>query len=770
MKKVFNLPKKRAILSMILVCAMLVGVFFGTGAVSVSALTQPTETVDTWNMTSDLETVGFAQQWYAMVNDPVDADNGLVLGVNARSNQHNHASLGRPMVFNDGVAEDGTYNLVALKAGKYTVSFKYYLKTVEEGFYAPKDASGNSVVCETCNTDIKAYNDGTSASNYEIYFGVVSNTDGGYDIATSKLVSKSNALFSYETAKNVNFEKYGWQNGKVSFVVTEEMVANDSNIFAMYRKAIGHAVYLKDISVTPYSETGDAADYGLISDFSKTDTLPATDSTSFSAAAMSVNNSTNAVATKYITAADLTDENVGTQNAMAITLNSARTGMPFNTGFAAMDYMTLKSDTEYQISFDFYNPNYANYASTWSPTLKLTNLSTEGSSTIATADRTGIVELLNKNDINSDVASKGYIRISKNFTVSADTTINRLAFYSTCIGYATGDATLVYYIDNIQLVEVNNTAIFDFGNRTVKTDNITVTYGDNFTAPVNDATISKAGNISGWNNLTTGEFVALGEVVSKEKAAKYIGESTVFVAEYNNAITFDFNNNISSNGNLPSNISGTVAKLVEEEANKYIEFTQIGADRHFLLYSQDNSDTVTALASYEKFKTYKITFDYNCTEFGTSKPKIYAAMGVQYYTGSTKNAIYKANIVDITATIDGWQTATAYVMAPNGYEVNTAEGAVAFQDGKYIALGVTGLLEGETPAKVLFDNVTVEPATFTMGDLSNNAIINATDLSYLRSYLLGSKEITDTAVADINFNGTVDIVDLVRLKKYLAIA
>ena len=29
MKKVFNLPKKRAILSMILVCAMLVGVFFG---------------------------------------------------------------------------------------------------------------------------------------------------------------------------------------------------------------------------------------------------------------------------------------------------------------------------------------------------------------------------------------------------------------------------------------------------------------------------------------------------------------------------------------------------------------------------------------------------------------------------------------------------------------------------------------------------------------------------------------------------------------------
>lgn len=781
MKKELVSPKKHRLLSIILVCAMLLSVCVPQSAFMVSALTQPTDTVDTWVMTSELATGGsFSQPWYAMVNDPVDVKGGLVLGVNARTNQHNHASLGRPMVFNGGVAEDGTYDIVALEAGKYTVSYKYYLQTVEEGFYAPKDSVGNTTVCDTCNADIKAYNDGTSASDYEIYFGVVSNTDGGYDVASSKLVSKSNALFSYETAKTVDFEKYGWQNGTVSFIVTDEMVASDSNVFAMYRKTVGHAVYLKDITVSKCSTPVLADEVGLVSDFTKSDTLPSTDSTSVSAGAMSVNNAVNSLynSSNRFVAVDVAVPDAGTQSVMAITFNNNKRAMCFNTGLEAKDFISLESGTKYQISFDFYNPNYAEYDNSLSPMLNLTDVTDENPIVSDGTISKGMVTLLSGEEIYSSIAANGYVRIVKEFEVPADKTVNKLGLYTYC---KDNNVLKPYYIDNIQIVEADNTAVFDIGNRNIKTDNITVTYGDTITAPQYDTTTTRAANISGWRDAITGEVYDFGEVIPKEVMAKYSDEDAVFIAAYENEVTFDFEGCISTNdaGSVPGNVSGKSAMLYTEEENNAISFTQVGGDRHFLLYGQNGSSSVTALASYEKQRTYEISFDYKCTELGTGKTNIYAAMGVQFYNGCTTTALYKPTLVEITAVSEDWQRVTAYVMAPLGYDTNEninitpAEGeskVYPFVDGKYIGLGITGFLEGETGSTVLFDNVTVKSADYMLGDVSGDGTIRAIDLTYLRNHIMGSKVLDDTTSADIKKDGEINAADIVRLKKYLATA
>lgn len=768
MKKELAFTLNRVFLSIVIVCAMLTGVCLPQGGMVASALTQPEATVEGWSMTNDLATVGFSGVYYAKVKDPVDSKGDNVLGINARANQHNHDVNGGALVFNNGTED----SVVALKAGKYTVSYKYYLETLDEDFYSIC-TNGN------CNTAISNYNNGTSASDYAIYFGVASNTDGGYS-NTNKLVSKSNMLFSYETAKKVDFEKYGWQNGVVSFIVTEDMVASNNNLFAIYRKVVGHAVYLKDITVSKCSENVLADEVGLISDFTKENVLPATDGNSLKAGAMSVNNATNSIynnSNRFV--ADTVDvPGAGTQSVMAITFNNNKRATCFTTGLEAKDYISLKSGTKYQISFDFYNPNYAEYNNTLSPVLNLTDLYNENPIVSEAAISGGMVNLLSGEEIYSSMAANGYVRIVKEFEVAADKTVNHLGLYTYC---ASNTVLKPYYIDNIQIYEVKNNVVFDMGNREIKADNIEIKYGASVVAPNYDANNTRAGNISGWREDATGDVFAFNEIIPAEVMAKYLGKNAVFVAAYDKAITFDFEGCYSTNGSVPGNVSGQSAKLdtTTDEGNKAIAFTQVGGDRHFLLYSQAGSTKVSALAAYEKQKTYKITFDYKCTTLGTGKTNIYAAMGVQFYNGCTSKALYKPTIFEITEVSEDWQTVTAYVMAPAVYDTNTninvnpAEGESAVYslvDGKYIGLGIAGFLEGETGSTVLFDNVTVETVDYMLGDVSGDGTIRAIDLTYLRAYIMGDRILNDTTNADILKDGIVNAADIVRLKKYLAIA
>ena len=105
--------------------------------------------------------------------------------------------------------------------------------------------------------------------------------------------------------------------------------------------------------------------------------------------------------------------------------------------------------------------------------------------------------------------------------------------------------------------------------------------------------------------------------------------------------------------------------------------------------------------------------------------------------------------------------------------VNPAEGESAVYplvDGKYIGLGIAGFLEGETGSTVLFDNVTVETVDYMLGDVSGDGTIRAIDLTYLRAYIMGDRILNDTTNTDVLKDGVVNAADIVRLKKYLAIA
>lgn len=76
-------------------------------------------------------------------------------------------------------------------------------------------------------------------------------------------------------------------------------------------------------------------------------------------------------------------------------------------------------------------------------------------------------------------------------------------------------------------------------------------------------------------------------------------------------------------------------------------------------------------------------------------------------------------------------------------------------------------LSGE---KVYIDNISVgrTSKSAVFGDINDDGDINSKDLALLRKSLLGVKCDANTVKSDVNRNGTVDITDLVRLKKFLS--
>lgn len=77
----------------------------------------------------------------------------------------------------------------------------------------------------------------------------------------------------------------------------------------------------------------------------------------------------------------------------------------------------------------------------------------------------------------------------------------------------------------------------------------------------------------------------------------------------------------------------------------------------------------------------------------------------------------------------------------------------------YIVTSINAVAEAEgasLPAKPLY------------GDVNADSAVDATDLTALRKFLLGSDTGIDELLADVAIDGTIDIIDLIRLKKYLA--
>lgn len=61
-----------------------------------------------------------------------------------------------------------------------------------------------------------------------------------------------------------------------------------------------------------------------------------------------------------------------------------------------------------------------------------------------------------------------------------------------------------------------------------------------------------------------------------------------------------------------------------------------------------------------------------------------------------------------------------------------------------------------------------EDLKYVAGDVDCNEKIEASDLIVLRKILLGTSEVVRESTADTNGDDVVDIIDLVRLKKYFA--
>lgn len=92
------------------------------------------------------------------------------------------------------------------------------------------------------------------------------------------------------------------------------------------------------------------------------------------------------------------------------------------------------------------------------------------------------------------------------------------------------------------------------------------------------------------------------------------------------------------------------------------------------------------------------------------------------------------------------------------------------ENGLYgnVTVGLTGYITADSPSV----SYNVSAPVYHQGDVNNDWFVNSTDLTQLRKYLLGiGAEINkNDANVDKDTQGSVDIIDLVRLKKLLATA
>jgi hypothetical protein len=67
--------------------------------------------------------------------------------------------------------------------------------------------------------------------------------------------------------------------------------------------------------------------------------------------------------------------------------------------------------------------------------------------------------------------------------------------------------------------------------------------------------------------------------------------------------------------------------------------------------------------------------------------------------------------------------------------------------------------------------IKIEPISFIRGDVNQDGVIDATDVTYLINYLfVGGPEPIPLESADVNCDGVVDVVDVVYLINYLFIS
>lgn len=166
---------------------------------------------------------------------------------------------------------------------------------------------------------------------------------------------------------------------------------------------------------------------------------------------------------------------------------------------------------------------------------------------------------------------------------------------------------------------------------------------------------------------------------------------------------------------------------------------------------------------------FRESYDYIVINLGTND----SSMGADETT-----AAYKSFVEEIAVEYPQAQVVFAYgMMRKNNLDaIKAAVEAVEAKNVSFCELPLAG--EGETgkyahpllpvhnaAAKVLYKHIKL--LSDILGDIDGNGVVEANDLKAMRQYLLGNGSI-DEIMADLNNSGSVDIVDLVRLKKMIA--
>ena len=240
----------------------------------------------------------------------------------------------------------------------------------------------------------------------------------------------------------------------------------------------------------------------------------------------------------------------------------------------------------------------------------------------------------------------------------------------------------------------------------------------------------------------------------------------------------------------PSCITFKVKSEASEEEllkilRKYFDDTN---DDHLLITPVQHHETL-GIDSYGVSRSdSKDLIDYQLAETVYEDIKAYADVVLFLYSPSYLQ-LQHCFAGDLEYDVDDYDVIAAYVK-DNGlpFKVEIAESElgktktivrienkketepIVLREAIYKTTGIWGSTPVYYDEGIVNEPKSIDFATFKVGDISNDDIIDVTDLTELSLALLGDKELTadQQKAADVDGDGEVTIADLARLQQYLS--
>ncbi|MGN0493186.1 MAG: dockerin type I repeat-containing protein, partial [Acutalibacteraceae bacterium] len=274
-----------------------------------------------------------------------------------------------------------------------------------------------------------------------------------------------------------------------------------------------------------------------------------------------------------------------------------------------------------------------------------------------------------------------------------------------------------------------------------------------------DGTV-KYGNGAGTRNHTVNGFLSL----ATSSAAAAVSSADAVNLAYgfgykrgiDNSQYYFYNMGVAFEWTAPA--SGTVDVSDMSRTNDGVLIVLLNNDVAATLHKENRNDAIDAI-TVEKGDV--VTIAYGKTD-GTFEGLRNRGIPSITFTPDVSNVTVKGDTV-ATELVGG--------LLANGTEITLPEyikQGTLFRYWKIASDESAELLPGDAYTVANDDIFT---AVFSYyGDLDENNDVNASDLTVLRKYLLGCETITDEIleIADVKSDGNIDLLDLIRMKKYLA--